>query len=222
MSDMEPRTITVSGDADLQVAPDEAILALSVESIDKDLAKAKNANDQGVLAILAAAEAHGLTEGQIAADRIAIEPRYEWAAGRRNFLGYAVRKSIALTLRDLARFEGLLGAVLHAGATHFSGVTFRTSELRKHRDAARAVAIRAAKEKAEALAGELGQKVGPPRRIVEERPGASFSATVPRGGPSQNAVPAGPPPGGGSEGATRPGTITVSASITVTFELLSS
>lgn len=218
---MKPRTITVTGDAELQVAPDEAILALSVESIDKDLAKAKQANDQGALAILAAAEAHGLTDAEIAADRIAIEPRYEWTAGRRSFLGYAVRKSIALTLRDLGRFEGLLGAVLHAGATHFSGVTFRTSELRKHRDAARAAAIRAAKEKAEALAGELGQKLGPPRRIVEERPGSPFSASVPRGAPSQNAAAAGPPSSGGGEGATRPGTITVSAAISVTFELLS-
>ena len=46
-------------------------------------------------------------------------------------------------------------------------VRLRTSQLRKYRDEARAKAIRAAKEKAVALAGELGVKIGRPHSISE-------------------------------------------------------
>src|SRR4029453_1660532 len=62
-------------------------------------------------------------------------------------------------LRDTGRFEELLSQVLLAGANHIYNVEFSTSELRKHRDAARARAITAAQEKANELAAAAGLKV---------------------------------------------------------------
>jgi Protein of unknown function (DUF541) len=56
-------------------------------------------------------------------------------------------------------------------STHVYGIEFRTCGLRKHRDAARGLAIQAAREKAIALAGELGQEVGRPIDIREEYKG---------------------------------------------------
>src|SRR5262245_42006589 len=111
MRSMKPRTITVTGDADVRVAPDEAVFTLGVEAIDKDLAKAKRDSDATVARVIAAARGHGLDDKDIAADRVALEPRYEWANSRRTYLGFAVRKTIALTLRDLRRFESLLEAL---------------------------------------------------------------------------------------------------------------
>ena len=46
------------------------------------------------------------------------------------------------------QFEELLSRVLLAGANHIYDIDFSTSELRKHRDAARALAMKAAQEKA--------------------------------------------------------------------------
>ena len=58
--------------------------------------------------------------------------------------------------------------MLEAGATNVQGIQFRTTEIRKHKDQARAMAVKAAKEKAVAVAGELGQKIGKPYTIKEE------------------------------------------------------
>jgi uncharacterized protein len=91
--------------------------------------------------------------------------------------------------------------------------------LRAHRDEARRLAVRAAREKAEALAAELGQQVGNPTSIHEERIDA-------RGGygpwsasnVSQNAIQSGP----GSLVTTATmalGQVVVSARVAVEFEL---
>ena len=53
----------------------------------------------------------------------------------------------------------MLSRVLLAGANHIYDIDFSTSELRKHRDAARALAMKAAQEKATDLAAAAGLKV---------------------------------------------------------------
>jgi hypothetical protein len=52
--------------------------------------------------------------------------------------------------------------------TEVSDVTFESSELRKFKDQARAMAVRTAREKAEAMARELGQTIGKAVSITEE------------------------------------------------------
>ena len=72
---------------------------------------------------------------------------------------------------DISQFEALLTKALEAEVNYVHGIQFRTTELRKHRDEARAMAIRAAREKAVALARELGQGVGAPHSIRENASG---------------------------------------------------
>src|SRR2546421_238199 len=57
--------------------------------------------------------------------------------------------------------------VLKAGITRLSNLQFMDSQIRKHRDEARRMAIRAAQEKARLLAGEIGQSIGPAYSITE-------------------------------------------------------
>jgi Protein of unknown function (DUF541) len=82
---------------------------------------------------------------------------------------YMVEKTIAVTLKDVSRFEDLLNALLDAGANHIYDVEFTTSELRQHRDEARALAAKAAIEKARDLAATAGM------RLVEKPVGISSS-----------------------------------------------
>ena len=147
-----PRLITVTGDAEVRVVPDEVILNLGVETWSKDLKAAKTENDQRVQKILQLAKTFGIESKHVQTDYISIEPRYEDQWEHRNFIGYFVRKTVAITLRDTSRFEALLSRALEAGADYVHGVQFRTTDLRKHRDQARALAIKAAREKAIDLA----------------------------------------------------------------------
>jgi hypothetical protein len=70
-----------------------------------------------------------------------------------------VRKTLIITLNDITKFDDVLSGALLAGANYVHGIEFRTTELRKYRDQARAMAIKAAREKADALAAELGLEV---------------------------------------------------------------
>ncbi|MFH2047203.1 MAG: SIMPL domain-containing protein [Pseudomonadota bacterium] len=170
-----------------------------------------------------AAKKHKIEEKHIQTDHISIEPRYEHQYEHRKFIGYFVRKSIVLTIRDTSEFENILTSVLEAGANYVHGVQFRTTELRKHRDKARLLAIKAAREKANDLAKELGQKVGKPYEINENPSGwwswynSSWGSRW-GGGMAQNVMQnaAG---SSGSDSSIALGQIKVNAKITVSFEI---
>lgn len=222
-SDPTPRLVTVNGHAEIRVVPDEVILALGVETYDVELATAKSQNDARMSAVIEVAEALGIPREHIATEHVGIEPIYRYESSRREFLHYQVRKTVVITLRDLDRFEALLSAVLEAKANHVHGVEFRTTELRKHRDRARALAMVAAKEKAEDLAKELGETVGRVRSIQEGYTPwwSSYGSWWGRrgGGMTQNVIQTAGPSGGGAAGPTTPGQIAIDARVTVAFEL---
>ena len=164
----ETGQISVTGEAEIRVVPDEVILTLGVETWNKNMGIAKGQNDAIVARVFALAEDHGIAPEHVQTDYVNIEPRYRSGYyEERDFIGYFVHKTLVITLRDLDKFEDILADALEAGVNYVHGIQFRTTELRKHRDEARALAIRAAKEKADALAGELGQEVGDPRMIQE-------------------------------------------------------
>jgi len=220
----EARQVTVTGDAEVRVVPDEVVVTLGVETWDADLSVAKNQNDERVARVLALARGLGIKPEHIQTEHISVEPRYHDDYEKRGFLGFYVRKTMVVTLRDLTRFEDLLTGALGAGATHVHGVQFRTTELRRYRDQARALAVGAAREKAEALAKELGQKVGQPQTIQEDQNtwwswyGAWWGARWGGMGMQnvvQNVDGGAMPP----EGSFAPGQIAVNARVTVSFEL---
>jgi hypothetical protein len=137
---------------------------------------------------------------------------------------YVVRKTVVITLRDVAAFDAVLGAAVAAGATHIHGIDFRTTELRAHRDRARALAVDAAREKAEAMAGRLGHRIGAPLTIAEGQSGwwsgygTGWGARSSR--MSQNVSQDLGGGEGAGDGSISPGQIAVKGNVTVTFELI--
>jgi uncharacterized protein YggE len=221
----EPRLITVTGDAEVRVVPDEVILTLGVQTWDKNLDVAKRQNDEIVRRVLALADEYGIAPEHVQTDYVNIEPRYRngyYEAS--DFIGYFVSKTVVITLRDFGKFEDLLSSTLEAGVNFVHGVQFQTTELRKHRDEARALAIQAAREKAEAMAGELDQKVGEPYRIEEVQSGwwSGYNAWWGSrwgSGMAQNVIQETGTGGMAVTGSLAPGQINVNARVAVTFEL---
>jgi uncharacterized protein YggE len=219
--DEETRYITVSGDAEVRVVPDEVILNLGVETVDKNMYVAKNQNDRVVERVLKLAASYGVAPQHVQTDYIYID-QGNYCCGDRD--EYVVRKTIVITLRDLSKFEELLTSALDAGVTNVHGIDFRTTELRKHKDHARSLAIQAAQEKASALAGELDQHLGDPTNIQEGHIGwyswySSWWGRWSSGSMAQNVVQEVESAGWMGEGSAAPGQISVSARVSVTFEL---
>ena len=164
----EVGSISVTGDAEIRVVPDEVVLTLGIQTWDKNMAKAKRQNDEIVVKVLALTGEHGIEPQHVQTDYVSIDPRYRNGYYEESdFIGYFVRKTIVITLRDLTKFEELLTDSLDAGVNFVHGIEFRTTELRKHRDEARALAIQAAQEKAADMAGGLGYQVGDPQSVAE-------------------------------------------------------
>ena len=211
-----PRLITVTGQSEVNVVPDEVVITLGVETLDKKLSAAKTQNDASVKKILALAPQYQIEAKYVQTSQISISPRYQGGSwGGSNFIGYEVEKTIVFILKDVSKFEEFLSGVLEAGANSVQGIQFRTTELRKYKDQARAMAVKAAKEKAVAVSAELGQKIGKPHTIKEEElsyynSGLSNSYNDLRDA-GQGAEQ--------SEGTIALGQISVKAKFTVSFEL---
>ena len=90
-------------------------------------------------------------------------------------MGYEARQAVEVTLKDLSKYEGLTSKLLEAGVKSVDSVEFEVADTRKLKDEARLKAIRAAREKATALAAELGQTIGKPWTIFENRAEANYS-----------------------------------------------
>jgi len=156
-----PPSVTVSGEAELRIPPDEVILTLGVETYHQNLEESKKNNDQRVKKIIRGLFDAGIEARHVQTDYLHIMPNYESPPPpERRIRDYSCRKTIVVTLKDITRYEDILSRALEEGANHVHGVQFRTTELRTHRDQARALAVRAAREKAEALAKELQQTIG--------------------------------------------------------------
>jgi uncharacterized protein YggE len=168
----EPRVITVAGTGEVKVVPDRAILRLGVQTIDRDLVKAKAQNDEIVQRFLLKVADYEISDEDFRSDQASIGPVFA-DYGSNNLTGYQVRRSFMVTINDLATLDSFLTDILLAGVNQVYGVDFRTADLQGYRDQARALAIQDAKRKADLLASELGQEVGEPLK-VEERSANSY------------------------------------------------
>jgi uncharacterized protein YggE len=222
-AEAEPRTVSTTGEAVVYVVPDEVVVGFGVESFKVDLDAAKQLNDDTCARLLKAIREAGVEEKHIQTDTMTVEIAYrDGSHPTRGIEGYFARRAYSVTLKDVKRFEPLVATALKNGANRIHGFEFKTTELRKHRDEARKRAIRAAKEKAEALAAELGAKAGKPRSIGEGYSGGgSYRSWWGWGGNYQaNAQVAVQGDGGGEGGETMPlGQIAVRAQVSVTFDL---
>jgi uncharacterized protein YggE len=222
---VEPKpTIAVSGTAEIRVPPNEVNLKLGVESRDPKLEAAVANNDARTAAVLNFLRESGIEAKDIQTDFVDIQPHYnhERLGQQITPVFYLVRRNLGVRLRNVAQFDAVLTGALKSGVNHVDGIEFRTTELRKHRDAARQQAIRAAKEKALALAKELDVEVGKAQSIREQTGGGysswgggrNYNAYA-----SQNTVQAAGPAGDGGEGNLAVGMISVLATVDVTFLL---
>lgn len=214
----EPRLVTVAGEAEVSVSPDEVVFDVTVQSFGKALKTAKTETDERLKGLIAVARRNGVAEADTQTDYVKVEPSFRGKEGARVFEGYWVRKDLVLTLRDVSRAEGLLSEMLDSGVWRVNSVNFQTSELRRHRDQARALAMKAAQEKAAALASAVGQKIGRAHSIEEEVPTrASAMQNITSNSNSFSTVETAS--NSSWEGTLAPGKIKVNARVTVKFVL---
>ena len=215
-----PPLVSTSGTAEIQVVPDLADLQFNVEVRNADLGTARKEQAARAAKVLAALRAAGVAELELQSSQVFIEPDYtDRREETEKIKFYRVSQFICCTLHSVKKVPDVTSDAVAAGATGVGSASLRTSELRKHRDAARAKAIQLAKEKAVALAGALGAKVGKPYSIDDGAgPASNYNQPqIPQN--AGNLAGAGEVPDDGTNPTFAAGTISVTATVRVSFIL---
>lgn len=214
-------SLPVTGEAVILVVPDQVIVTIGIEMRQVQLAAAKEQHDAIATRVNAAIAGLGIKPDQVGTDCLEIAPYYHDNTANERLVPeyYRINRTLVITLNDVTKVDALLSGVLTAGATHVHNVEFRTTQLRKHRDEARRLAIRAAHDKAILLAGEMEQTVGKAVAISEAQIGwYGYNAYRSRDSrvqyQSQNAAA-----NDGGDDVVPPGQIAVRATVSVTFAL---
>lgn len=153
------RTINVSGTAVVNVKPDRALIKLGVQSNGRSAKEAQANNTATINKVTNALKSLGIESKDIATDWYIVEPLYEDYDSLR-IKGYRIYNIIEVTVRDVDKANDVMVAAFQAGANQVVNVDFYSSELRKYRDQAREMAMKAASEKANALAQAAGAETG--------------------------------------------------------------
>jgi uncharacterized protein YggE len=223
-SAQEKAQIRVQGEAVVRVAPDKVTVVFGIETWDKDIMAAKEQNNAVLSKARDAIAKAGVARKDVQTAHLSVHPRYKTGDyTNEGLIGYFVRNSLSVTLKDPAKVEGLITSALAAGVTHIHGVNFETTEYKKYREQARRMALEAAREKAQKMAAVLDREAGAPISIAEgyyhsPRYGGWWGQ-MRGGGMSQNVMQN--VGGGGDDGSDTLalGKISIRASVTVVFAL---
>lgn len=165
-----PPLITVTGTGEVKVQPNEILLHIGIDVRDKDLDDARKQNDKRVITLLQFLEKSGIDPKHVQTTNLSVYPQYAGEYGQTTPQFYMTQKSVTVLIKDIKRFDQILAGIYKAGTNRIEGIEYRSSELEKHQEQARKLAIQAARQKAQALTGELGSKLGRVYRIQENAP----------------------------------------------------
>lgn len=219
----DSRTINVGGSAVINVVPDQVTLQLGVTSNDTTPDGVHAKNTAAIKRVTAAIKLLGVADKDISTDYYIIHPLYN-NYDSLTITGYRINNVVAVKLKDVGKVSTVLAAALESGANEVIDVDFQTTQLRRYRDEARAAAMKAAQEKAQALTSAAGAQVGCVLTI-DENTGSYFYGGGWWGGRYQPQVqnviqnaPSGDQPSA-DDGPISLGQIAVKAEVNVRFSL---
>ena len=156
----EPRagSISVYGTATVQVAPEQAIITLGIETDAERLEQAQLQNEQ--IAKVVVERLGRLTPvPQIQLGVMSLGPA-RYTDHDNTVIHKQVAHQVITVTSQPGQVQALVLTALQAGATHIFDVEYAVKDARTFRDQARQLACKAAREKADLMATALGAKLG--------------------------------------------------------------
>lgn len=150
--------ITVSGEGNIKVTPDEAFITVAVENTGKEAVEVKKKNDETVDKVLKLIKQRGIPTADYQTQRVNLYKNYDYNTKKYN---YVANQTISIHLKDLTKYDKLMMDIVDSGINSIQGIEFKSSKIKEYESQARKKAILDAKQKAEDYVSVLaGQKVG--------------------------------------------------------------
>jgi hypothetical protein len=170
----ESRTVKVSAESQIEVAPDLVEVRLVVRTQNEKLLDAKRANDKIINNLVSLAETQEIPSKYFQVSDFNMEPEFTTRNLRASSPHeFECRRTIVVKITDFDRLETFLSDAFTAGVNYIDYIRYTVGDERPHLKEARKLAVAEAKEKAQELVELTGMKLGAPVRI-EERTSRSW------------------------------------------------
>lgn len=161
--------IVVSGEGEASVAPDMALLSLSVMREAKTAREALDANNDAMGAVISGMRAAGIEERDLQTAGVQVMPRYNFVNRQDGsqesvLIGYQVTNTLSVRVRDIDRSGEILDKAVTLGVNQGGGISFVNSDPSATVTEARKKAVADAIAKAGVLAQAAGVTLG---RVLE-------------------------------------------------------
>lgn len=224
---LEPRLmVNVSGEGKVSARPDIARTTAAVLTENATLKEAEAENSKKSNALVEYLVKNGVEKKDIKTIGYNIFPRYNYPSPcypgavcpaetfTPKIVGYQIRNTYEVTIRDLAKASDIVSGMVGAGANEVSGIVFTIDQPDTARAQAREKAIDDARAKAKKLAKDLGKRVGKIVNFSEGGyPGPIYAREVAygKGGGGVDAAPAPTP-------SLEPGQNEIIVNVSITYE----
>jgi len=164
-----PPAISVTGEATVQVAPDQAQIDGGVANDARTAREASDANNAAMGKVLLALKGAGIDEKDFQTSRLSLQPQYAPnRSGPSPIVGYRAANRVTIRVRDVSKVANIIDVLVGAGANDIGGINFMVSQASKLLDEAREQAISDARRKAQIYARAAGVTLGEPLAISEQ------------------------------------------------------
>jgi uncharacterized protein YggE len=162
---MPPRTITVTGDAEVASKADQARLSAGVLTQAETAAAALSANATAMNRVFAALKMAGIPENRMQTSNFTVQPQYapyrEGNPEPQRIIGYQVSNNVVVTVDNLSTLGPTIDALVRSGANQLGGIEFMVADPKPLAERARTLAVVDGAAKARTLAMAAGVTLGP-------------------------------------------------------------
>lgn len=208
---LKPATLEVVAAADVKAAPDMATISTGVMTQGTTAATALSANASAMNKLFAALKALGIPAADIQTSGLNVNPQYVYRDNEApHVTGYQAINTLSVRLTRLDTVGSVIDTLVKEGSNQISGPTFGIDKPDPLLDNARREAVGKARARAALLAEAAGLKLG---RIL------SISETAAASPPPMPMMRMAAMADGAASSPVAAGQLSLSASVTMVFEL---
>jgi len=154
------RSITIDAEGEITARPDIANVTMGVTSEGASVAEAQEENTQIMNKLISNIKTLGINEEDITTTNYNVFPKYKYSEEEgQNIDGYQVSQNISIKIRNLDNAKSVIAFAGELGVTNVSGLSFTLDDREIYINQAREKALIKVKEKASALANNLGVNI---------------------------------------------------------------
>jgi uncharacterized protein YggE len=164
-----PPAIVTTGEGVVRHAPDLAWVTIGAETRARTPHEAQQANVDAMNGVVARIKEAGIPADAIQTAGYTLQPEFDFQNGKQSLRDYVARNQVRVRVDTLAKTGDVIGAAVATGATNVSGVQFDLKDRPAAEREALTLAVRDARQRADAAAAGAGMQIDRILRIEEQR-----------------------------------------------------